>query len=114
MKEAIATVSQHSHSSESLTDPHSDFGANEWLVDEMYDQYLKDKDSVDASWQRYFAAHPAANGASAESNGGSTPPAAVATAPAPPKATPAPAPTQAPAPPAPAAPGERTEAPRPR
>ena len=60
MKEAIATVSQHSHSSESLTDPHSDFGANEWLVDEMYDQYLKDKNSVDASWQRYFAAHPAA------------------------------------------------------
>ena len=58
MKEAIATVSQHSHSSESLTDPHSDFGANEWLVDEMYDQYLKDKDSVDASWQRLLRCPP--------------------------------------------------------
>ena len=32
-------MSQHSHSS----DPLADFGANEWLVDEMYDQYLKDK-----------------------------------------------------------------------
>jgi multifunctional 2-oxoglutarate metabolism enzyme len=77
MKEAIATVSQHSHSS----DPLADFGANEWLVDEMYDQYLKDKDSVDASWQQYFAAHPAANGSSAESNG--SPASAAAKAPAP-------------------------------
>ena len=45
-------MSQHSQSS----DPLADFGANEWLVDEMYDQYLKDKGSVDASWQKYFAA----------------------------------------------------------
>ena len=27
-----------------------EFGANEWLVDEMYERYLKDKNSVDASW----------------------------------------------------------------
>ena len=27
-----------------------DFGANEWLVDEMYKQYLADKNSVDRSW----------------------------------------------------------------
>ena len=27
-----------------------DFGANEWLVDEMYERYLVDKDSVDRSW----------------------------------------------------------------
>ncbi|WP_167132330.1 multifunctional oxoglutarate decarboxylase/oxoglutarate dehydrogenase thiamine pyrophosphate-binding subunit/dihydrolipoyllysine-residue succinyltransferase subunit [Paramicrobacterium chengjingii] len=28
----------------------ADFGANEWLVDEMYAKYLADKDSVDKSW----------------------------------------------------------------
>ncbi|CAN5115796.1 multifunctional oxoglutarate decarboxylase/oxoglutarate dehydrogenase thiamine pyrophosphate-binding subunit/dihydrolipoyllysine-residue succinyltransferase subunit [soil metagenome] len=27
-----------------------EFGANEWLVDEMYEQYLEDKNSVDQSW----------------------------------------------------------------
>ena len=27
-----------------------EFGANEWLVDEMYERYVVDKNSVDASW----------------------------------------------------------------
>ncbi|RIJ00108.1 hypothetical protein DZF97_15615, partial [Clavibacter nebraskensis] len=27
-----------------------DFGANEWLVDEMYERFVVDKDSVDRSW----------------------------------------------------------------
>ncbi|WP_166865362.1 MULTISPECIES: multifunctional oxoglutarate decarboxylase/oxoglutarate dehydrogenase thiamine pyrophosphate-binding subunit/dihydrolipoyllysine-residue succinyltransferase subunit [unclassified Salinibacterium] len=27
-----------------------EFGANEWLVDEMYERYLADKESVDRSW----------------------------------------------------------------
>ena len=27
-----------------------DFGANAWLVDELYKQYVADKDSVDRSW----------------------------------------------------------------
>ena len=27
-----------------------EFGANEWLVDEMYERYLVDKNSVDKSW----------------------------------------------------------------
>jgi 2-oxoglutarate dehydrogenase E1 component len=27
-----------------------EFGANEWLVDEMYERYLVDKNSVDSSW----------------------------------------------------------------
>ena len=27
-----------------------EFGANEWLVDEMYEKYLVDKDSVEKSW----------------------------------------------------------------
>ena len=31
------------------------FGANEWLVDEMYQQYLKDPGSVDKAWWDFFA-----------------------------------------------------------
>jgi 2-oxoglutarate decarboxylase len=31
------------------------FGPNEWLVDEIYQQYLKDKDSVDPAWWDFFA-----------------------------------------------------------
>ena len=31
-------------------DSSGEFGANEWLVDEMYERYLADKNSVDQSW----------------------------------------------------------------
>ena len=31
-------------------DSAEDFGANAWLVDEMYKQYLADKNSVDQAW----------------------------------------------------------------
>ena len=31
------------------------FGANEWLVYEMYQQYLKDPESVDKAWWDFFA-----------------------------------------------------------
>ena len=31
------------------------FGANEWLVDEIYQQYLTDPKSVDAAWWDFFA-----------------------------------------------------------
>ena len=27
-----------------------EYGANEWLVDEMYEKYLADPDSVDRTW----------------------------------------------------------------
>lgn len=33
----------------------STFGANEWLVDELYEQYLADKESVDPAWWDFFA-----------------------------------------------------------
>ncbi len=35
----------------------SDFGANDWLIEEMFEQYKADPKSVDASWAAYFAAH---------------------------------------------------------
>lgn len=34
--------------------PSADFGANEWLVEEMYDQFKRDPDSVDPTWKKYF------------------------------------------------------------
>ncbi|MDT4892408.1 MAG: multifunctional 2-oxoglutarate metabolism enzyme [Pseudonocardiales bacterium] len=40
-----------------------DFGANEWLVEDMYERYLADPDSVDAAWHDFFADYrPGANG----------------------------------------------------
>ena len=50
--------------------PSSDFGANEWLVEEMYEQFQRDPGSVDPTWAAYFktngsggngAPHTAAN-----------------------------------------------------
>jgi len=32
-----------------------DFGANEWLVEEMYERYLADPTAVDAAWHDFFA-----------------------------------------------------------
>jgi 2-oxoglutarate dehydrogenase E1 component len=33
----------------------SDFGANEWLVEDMYERYLADPSSVDEAWHDFFA-----------------------------------------------------------
>ncbi|MFS2293403.1 MAG: multifunctional oxoglutarate decarboxylase/oxoglutarate dehydrogenase thiamine pyrophosphate-binding subunit/dihydrolipoyllysine-residue succinyltransferase subunit [Actinomadura sp.] len=33
----------------------TDFGANEWLVDELYQKYLEDPSSVDEAWWNFFA-----------------------------------------------------------
>jgi 2-oxoglutarate dehydrogenase E1 component len=35
--------------------PPSDFGANEWLVEELYQRYLADPASVDRAWWSFFA-----------------------------------------------------------
>ncbi len=35
-------------------DPMAAFGPNEWLVDELYQQYLQDKNSVDQAWWEFF------------------------------------------------------------
>jgi len=39
----------------SRTNPMQAFGPNEWLVDEIYQQYLKDPNSVDQAWWDFFA-----------------------------------------------------------
>lgn len=42
-------------SSQSPNNPVAGFGPNEWLVDELYQQYLKDPNSVDRAWWDFFA-----------------------------------------------------------
>jgi 2-oxoglutarate decarboxylase len=39
----------------SSSSPASQFGPNEWLVEEMYDKFLADPSSVDAAWHDFFA-----------------------------------------------------------
>ncbi|WP_067794950.1 SAV_2336 N-terminal domain-related protein [Actinomadura formosensis] len=35
-----------------------DFGTNQWLVDELYERYREDPDSVDRAWGDFFADYP--------------------------------------------------------
>ena len=44
-----------------------EFGGNEWLVDELYEQYQQDKNAVDAKWWPLFESFDSGNGSS--SNG---------------------------------------------
>ena len=48
-----------------------DFGANDWLVDEMYEHYLQDPSSVDPAWVEYFKNNKP--GAPATASASSTP-----------------------------------------
>jgi len=48
----------------------ADFGANEWLVDELYEQYLKDKNAVDPAWWDFFEGYkPGEQDATTNGNG---------------------------------------------
>ncbi|TNM47176.1 multifunctional oxoglutarate decarboxylase/oxoglutarate dehydrogenase thiamine pyrophosphate-binding subunit/dihydrolipoyllysine-residue succinyltransferase subunit [Nocardioides albidus] len=90
----------------------ADFGANEWLVEEMKERFEADPNSVDPAWATYFrngsggngtttaAAAPAATATAASAPAAATPPAAPpAAAPAPAAAAPAaPTPKATPAP----------------
>jgi 2-oxoglutarate dehydrogenase E1 component len=86
--------------------PAAAFGPNEWLVDEIYQQYLQDPNSVDRAWWDFFADYKP--GAAATPAAEPTTAQAPAQAPAAPAARPA-APAQAPA--APAAPKPAAAAP---
>ncbi len=43
------------HAVSQRTPDHTEFGPNEWLVDELHQQYLADKNSVDPAWWEFFA-----------------------------------------------------------
>src|ERR1700722_14415188 len=88
----------------------ANFGANEWLVEELYQKYLADPGSVDRAWWSFFADYqPAlANGTGPQPVISVARTAAAAAPPAPPEPQVAPQPQPAPpAPPAaPAAPAQ--------
>ncbi|MCX4746785.1 multifunctional oxoglutarate decarboxylase/oxoglutarate dehydrogenase thiamine pyrophosphate-binding subunit/dihydrolipoyllysine-residue succinyltransferase subunit [Kitasatospora sp. NBC_01287] len=83
------------------------FGPNEWLVDEIYQQYLQDPNSVDRAWWDFFADYKPGTEVTpvtqAATQAGPTPTTVAAPAPAAPVAAVAPAPAAAVAAPAPAA-----------
>jgi 2-oxoglutarate dehydrogenase E1 component len=91
----------------SAKDPNQDFGANEWLVDEMYERYLADPTSLEPSWIEFFKTYnpnnSAGNSATSTSapisgapRGGVPPTPKAATVTAAPVITPAPVVTPAP------------------
>src|SRR5262252_6799148 len=105
----------------------TDFGANEWLVDELYQRYLADPSSVAMEWWNFFADYQPPAGSSAQAAtapprgarpapGPATPPAPAPVSPAPQAAGPAPsgaipaAPAPAGAAPAAGAPAARAPA----
>src|SRR5204862_1786900 len=109
----MSAVSSESH--EPAVEPgqpaagQADFGANEWLVEELYQRYLADPGSVDRAWWSFFADyHPTLP------NGTAPQAPAPAPAPAPPaQQAPSAAPAAAPAPAAPPRPAPPSPAPPP-
>src|SRR5512133_3370146 len=98
-----ATVAIVPDQSSTSAPTEADFGANDWLLEEMYEQYNADPDSVDETWADYFKTHGApvtgdGDGATVEQQPQARPaaePAAEEKEPTVTKAAPAPAPAQA-------------------
>jgi multifunctional 2-oxoglutarate metabolism enzyme len=68
------------------SDPAAVFGPNEWLVDEIYQQYLQDPNSVDRAWWDFFADYKPGS----DAGGATSAPAAESTGAAPAQGKPAP------------------------
>ena len=58
--------------------PLAAFGANEWLVDEMYERYKQDPNSVDKAWWDFFRNYHEEHGTGSTSNGAPSKPAPAA------------------------------------
>ncbi|SFT56144.1 2-oxoglutarate dehydrogenase E1 component [Actinopolyspora lacussalsi subsp. righensis] len=56
----------------SSSSPASQFGPNEWLIEEMYEQYLNDPSSVDSAWHEFFADYRPAGHSATESAAAAT------------------------------------------
>ncbi len=54
-------------------DTSAEFGANEWLVEEMFEQYQRDPNSVDPEWVRYFQSNGHPNGTTGTDQGQQAP-----------------------------------------
>ncbi len=92
----------------------ADFGPNEWLVDELYQQYLADKNSVDQAWWEFFADYQPSDGAKGKGSGNGAPTALRSVEPQPFVTPAAPVAGPAPSPPAPAKKPAAKTAPKPR
>jgi 2-oxoglutarate decarboxylase len=105
VEEAITDVSTQATNSQD--NPLAGFGPNEWIVEDMYQQYLSDPASVDPAWHDFFADYrPVGDGSGSDAP--TTPATGVsATATAPTRT-----PTDTPAT-KPAAPAQPEQAPRP-
>src|SRR5215467_9730204 len=107
-------TTEHSGAESQAGSPGTDFGPNEWLVDELYQRYLADPSSVAMEWWNFFADYQPPPGSPAQpvtAAGQAAGPAPAPAAPAPAPAAPAPAPpTAAPAAPASAAGGNAAPA----
>ena len=84
-KKAIVVLAPENLTADNPTT--DEFGANDWLIDEMFEAYQEDPESVDESWQRFFAGR-GANGRSAAAPDGATPVTSLADGPASEKAVP--------------------------
>ena len=90
------------------TDSLAAFGPNEWFVDELYEQYLADRNSVDHAWWDFFADYrPSTRTVTKPAAAAAVAPSAAEPAPTP-APTPTLAPTPAPTAPAPSAPPDGT------
>jgi 2-oxoglutarate decarboxylase len=78
----------------------AEFGPNEWLVDEIYQQYLRDPASVDKAWWDFFADYQPTDGAAASAAAAPAPAAPLPVQPAAPATPAAPVPSPTPATPA--------------
>ncbi|MGZ4494934.1 MAG: 2-oxo acid dehydrogenase subunit E2, partial [Nocardioides sp.] len=89
-------MAESSEGTTPIDNPLAAFGANEWLVDEMYERYQQDPNSVDKAWWTFFKDYtPGEQRAGATtSNGAPAAKASPAAAPAKPAVTTAQAPQQ--------------------
>ena len=58
----------------SASDSNIDFGANDWLVEEMQERYLADPTSVDQAWIEYFTKNGVAGTSNAAAPKAGVPP----------------------------------------
>jgi multifunctional 2-oxoglutarate metabolism enzyme len=75
-------VAESSKGTTPADNPLSAFGANEWLVDEMYERYRQDPNSVDKAWWDFFKSYDPED-ASPDGDGNGTPTRAPSSKPAP-------------------------------
>ncbi|MFS1298605.1 multifunctional oxoglutarate decarboxylase/oxoglutarate dehydrogenase thiamine pyrophosphate-binding subunit/dihydrolipoyllysine-residue succinyltransferase subunit [Streptosporangium longisporum] len=75
-------------SESSRTNPLAAFGQNEWLVDELYQKYLQDPESVDRAWWNFFADYNPDSGAGRAAPQGAATAASTPPTPAAPSASP--------------------------